>query len=92
MKGVRGTQESGLPVIHWRVEGGALCTSDRGSVDCARCLRALEHVGRDCAWCGGEIERPSVNGRGEAFCSGAHRSASDRALRRLLNREERIGA
>lgn len=48
----------------------------------------------DCAWCGGECDRPRpyVNWRGETFCSPAHRSASNRALRRLTGEGAPKGA
>jgi hypothetical protein len=42
--------------------------------------------GDDCAWCGGEIFEPHPNKRGEVFCSKNHRTASNRALKRLLER------
>ena len=46
----------------------------------------------DCAWCGGEIIGPFTNRRGEVFCSISHRTASNAALKRLLNKPvEQIG-
>lgn len=44
----------------------------------------------DCAWCGGEIERDYPNKRGEMFCSPSHRSSSNRALKRLQQRESKV--
>jgi hypothetical protein len=47
----------------------------------------------DCAWCGAELaESPDAcaNGRGEGFCRPGHRSASGRALRRLLERDQEV--
>jgi DNA ligase 1 len=41
----------------------------------------------DCSWCGAECDRPFPNARGEVFCSPAHRSASNRALSRLVAAE-----
>lgn len=41
----------------------------------------------ECAWCGGECLDPKRNRRGEVFCSGTHRRASNRALKNLLDRE-----
>lgn len=41
----------------------------------------------DCSWCGAECARPFPNARGEVFCSPAHRSASNRALSRLVAAE-----
>ena len=41
----------------------------------------------ECAWCGGEVDKPFPNRRGEDFCSAAHRSASGRALRSLQGAE-----
>lgn len=46
----------------------------------------------DCAWCGGEIERDYPNKRGEMFCSPSHRSSSNRALKRLQQRESKVDA
>ncbi len=43
-------------------------------------------VGADCAWCGGVIETPHLNRRGEAFCNAHHRTASNRALKNLMAR------
>ena len=45
----------------------------------------------DCAWCGGQCDqpRPYPNTRGELFCSPGHRSASNRALRRLTGEPTR---
>ena len=40
----------------------------------------------DCAWCGGEVIKPYPNKRGEVFCTRYHRTASNAALKRLLNK------
>ena len=40
----------------------------------------------DCAWCGGEVFKEYRNRRNEVFCSINHRTASNRALNRLLNK------
>ncbi len=40
----------------------------------------------DCAWCGGECEDEHRNRGGEIFCSKNHRSASNRALKRFVDR------
>lgn len=62
MRGVRGTQESRLPVTHWRAdEGGASCgarrkwgaltTRNPRDVDCtkAKCRDAATAAGKDTA-------------------------------------------
>ena len=44
----------------------------------------------DCAWCGAACDQPHPypNRRGEMFCSPAHRSASNRALARVLGTDD----
>jgi hypothetical protein len=45
----------------------------------------------DCAWCGAALaDEPErcMNRRDEAFCTPNHRTASNRALRRLIERTE----
>lgn len=48
-------------------------------------LGAHSVAGRECAWCGAEVEKGFPNRRDEMFCSVGHRSASNRALKRLLD-------
>lgn len=48
---------------------------------------ALNCALRECAWCGGEIGKVYANRRGEQFCSANHRTASNRALNRLIDNE-----
>lgn len=51
----------------------------------AKTREADENV-PDCAWCGAACDQPHPypNRRGEVFCSPSHRSASNRALARVL--------
>lgn len=97
-RGRAGTQMSNLPAEHARSpEGGALCGATRKwgaltvqkpeDTNCKKCLALLDQ-GTDCAWCGGECERPHFNRRGEVFCSPNHRSSSNRALRRLVESQK----
>ena len=44
----------------------------------------------DCAWCGGDSFTEFRNKRGETFCSQSHRSSSNRALKRLIDRQEHV--
>jgi len=42
---------------------------------------------QECSWCGAELEKNSFpNKDGEFFCSKSHRSSSNRAKKRLLDR------
>lgn len=40
----------------------------------------------DCSWCGAPTERPYRNREGEVFCSASHRSSSNRAKRKFIER------
>jgi hypothetical protein len=56
--------------------------------DC-RIDAALLHVERElpeCSWCGAPTERPYMNREGEVFCSSSHRSSSNRAKKRFIER------
>ena len=51
-------------------------------------MTIFSEVDSECAWCGGEALDVFINKRLEVFCSPVHRTASNRALRRLLQDQE----
>ena len=57
---------------------------------CPLCRASDLHGEVECSWCGGVCDqpRPFLNRAGEVFCSPSHRSASNRALKRFLERAE----
>ena len=61
------------------------CCSEGFPLFCRRHW-ADNFIDDDCCWCGGEIINMFANRRGEVFCSALHRAASNRALKRLLDK------